>query len=617
MSLNPTPLLPDPFRTTHTLKDTKVEVSTEKLLGLCKKSKNTKPEQSLTVKSEVSPEILRDFASAIDNTKFPHSKSQRDPPPIAITCENARGLSQLCDEFKFELLGRDVSAFRFGEWPFKDCTWRPLVQCMTAFLLYGTFLGASICTFLCDYPHQTFPGVEPNPSLPKFNSSLIPEYYAHITDTHIADYQQDSPIFLREFFTRMRVVKPDTIFHTGDLIDNWDKDQTFDEPFPNETEWRLYVQIRNEFPELNSYNYVEILGNHDYWDVLSPLTNTTRPDRYLFNKPPDGPRIVDTFLRSGTRFITFLPLKPPVASGLFSYYVKLTSEFCRMLENETEQNTNASQTILLSHWSTLTVYPTDSCFDTFLENNCIDFMNGHSHVSALETWHHKRTVEFTLTAMTEVSGYGLFTIDNGRLAYRNISLFQNITFTPTYPIPDVVVRDVDCENVSFIRVLSFSPSQTRRFVVNGSAKTTLTPQKLVKPGVYLYSATYTFEDGHHSITITSESGESVTIDFSIGVQTAPLPEEHRDYPISPYSLSVAMGLSFAWVVLTLLIVIWGLFGRCGCCECCKLLDECYRWYYKKASNADNNSKRDIIWVFAMFIICITPGFAFRKLLIRL
>jgi hypothetical protein len=63
----------------------------------------------------------------------------------------------------------------------------------------------------------------------------------------------------------MRTVNPIALFHTGDLIDNWNSDRRSNETFPHESQWRPYRKIRGEFPELTLNNYIEILDNHDYW----------------------------------------------------------------------------------------------------------------------------------------------------------------------------------------------------------------------------------------------------------------------------------------------------------------------------------------------------------------
>jgi hypothetical protein len=395
--------------------------------------------------------------------------------------------------------------------------------------------------------------------------SSPPEYYVHVTDSHVACYvdQEIARINFEQFLKEMQFVQPDAIFHTGDLIDNLDKGQTKGIEFPNEPEWKPYADIGNKYGAdsgvpypITPDNFIEILGNHDYWETLKKTwTESNRPDRYFLKKPEEGPKRVSSFRFGETKFIAYLPLEPPVAHGYLQYWISPKEEDCPLIQTELATN-YTPHNVLLSHWSTMTLFPETKCLQKFLDQNFIAFLNGHSHPKKHDIWHHQEAVEFTGTALTERPLYAIFSIDGGRLSYWPMTLFTNSTAVPTYPVPDNVTWDVYTENIFNVRLLSFSSSTNRAFnvTVDDFCAAQMHFERFIdeRPAA-LYTFPCAVPNGRYTMKITGEADYSYA--FSIGQETEEFEEIQSDIfkpePIRAIYICfvVYFVIEFIWVIV--------------------------------------------------------------------
>jgi hypothetical protein len=221
----------------------------------------------------------------------------------------------------------------------------------------------------------------------------------------------------------MRVINPDLIIHTGYLVDNYDSEpEVLYSSNQNETHWKIYTDIRSEF-NLSPETYIEILGNHDVWSILKPITSENSPDRHFLRKG-FGP--VDSIIKGRTRFILYTPVTFPTGHGNLHYFAKTSYSHSELIEKEISKE-NADLNIMLCHFLTGSWCPKQASSKTgrtieeiiaYKENHFVAFLNEHSHQKQLDIWHHQfeehTAVEFTLPCLKTETNFGLFTIDNAK-----------------------------------------------------------------------------------------------------------------------------------------------------------------------------------------------------------
>ena len=110
----------------------------------------------------------------------------------------------------------------------------------------------------------------------KFNKSIDPIVFAHITDTHINTLRPSSIDAFRQIIKLVRLYSPEFIIHTGDIVDNYDSLSFPRYGDQSEANWKVY---RDETEIINNIPIIECGGNHDMFGIKSGISKSN----YILN----------------------------------------------------------------------------------------------------------------------------------------------------------------------------------------------------------------------------------------------------------------------------------------------------------------------------------------------
>lgn len=390
---------------------------------------------------------------------------------------------------------------------------------------------------------------EPVPASKKhiiFDKSKDPTYFTWASDLHIADHYPKAISNLKTFFQLTDTIfHPDNVIFSGDLVDNYERAKHPKKSFNHESHWQLYTSLRNS-SEVPFENFFEVLGNHDTWGLLSLTHTSNYPDQYT-NQPMFRPIITKEV--KNVRLISFTPQEPPTGVGAQFFFPPLKRHYLDLLEEEVNKPTNAEATIIVTHYTTFSLYPQfksskgTSLTDLISSPKVSAYFAGHTHPKQFESWHHKSGLEIVSSHLKEIEGFAVVTVDNGRLGFTPFTFKDVKKAVITSPVDDRYATRIEPSNDFVIRILSFDPSTTLQYTVSGSVTGTLSFERTLKEGVNLYSMNAHVENGHHHIHICGPT--ELDCDFSIGVSTQSYKEKERIF-IRPTGLIVLIVLFFVF-----------------------------------------------------------------------
>jgi predicted MPP superfamily phosphohydrolase len=442
-----------------------------------------------------------------------------------------------------------------------DCEQLPSGSCARLIIQYFWVAVIAIVTLtpLLVHSSATAPGSPVHTPPDKFNSSLLPVYFAHISDTHISPSYPDHSAHLSAVTSTLESkVRPDLLIHTGDLVDQTDPADP-DAARPTLEQWLLYREIMAN----SSLDLLEVLGNHDAYGVLSP----TSPKSYCFRHsvPRSGKgSLVRVIEKSGIRVVAFELIKFPFAQGTTAGWATVTKRLVTELEEALRSPSDAKHTILATHFPSGTILGLRtplSASGKSLQDLVDQFdavLSGHFHPRQACVGPFGASIEFVAPALRSVNRYQIIAFDNRRISYHSINTTTEIPAVVTMPVPFRQTRHTFPETSSEVRILAFS-NESLIFHVTGAVTGTLNRMAEVKPGVWLYSLPMEVEPGVHKIRV---SGALETeIEFAVAVDSPPY-KYYIDFE-GVYLHPWAFIMGYVLISIFYVLVLVGMFA-CGC-----------------------------------------------------
>ena len=172
-------------------------------------------------------------------------------------------------------------------------------------------------------------------NIKKWNSTLDPLIFTHISDIHITNYKP-----IEKYISLFKAVQElNATFHiiTGDLVDNYKKKQFPKVGKQNYLHWSLYKLFLNSY--LKNKTIIDVLGNHDTFGVINPISKKFSYLDYspIFNR--NNTKNIDEFeiktiKIEGINFILVNPFIFPVVHPHYGFYPHTRKEMLNSLEKE-------------------------------------------------------------------------------------------------------------------------------------------------------------------------------------------------------------------------------------------------------------------------------------------
>jgi hypothetical protein len=155
------------------------------------------------------------------------------------------------------------------------------------------------------------------------------------------------------------------------------------------------------------------------------------------------------------------------------------------------------------HWAVKS--PKGRTFAQIMEQpNVVMYLTGHFHPSDTMVLHRGHgAIEFVGVPAVQGVGFGLVTIDNGRVVYHTIFMHRPPErFIVTHPVPLEQLSDHHdfAEQATEVRVMSWAASPVE-IVCTGSVNGNLTFQRKLANGADLYALPINLPPGNYSITL--------------------------------------------------------------------------------------------------------------------
>lgn len=232
-----------------------------------------------------------------------------------------------------------------------------------------------------------------------------------------------------------------------------------------------------------------------------------------------------------------MPVDFPSGHGPQQFIASMKKEYLDDLENKLKKPTNATYTIVVTHYTHELIYPISAKsssgldFENLLSKyNIFCLMNGHTHPQNIEAVHYGNFMELTAMSLKRNDTFALLSIDNDRLNYESFNLnadisddFENYSII-TSPTPQEL-NAYNFNDMQFpIRIVSFSSDKNKNFTVKGDFSSRLMFQEYLEENVSLYSLMATFEPGIRKIEIVGDLNKSMT--FAVNCNSGPFVEKH-------------------------------------------------------------------------------------------
>ena len=392
-----------------------------------------------------------------------------------------------------------------------------------------------------------------------FDSNKDPIWVTQLTDIHVSDVMPENEEKLQKWCTHFKnYIKPVYAIFSGDLADNYGTSEPPTYSHPTEEHWKRYRKAIDN-SGFDTKNLFEVFGNHDIWGInewnegeeFAAIYTTTPRDNFI---------AYSATAKKGLRVIGFVPQEFPTGHGGQAFLPALNSKMLDRLEEvlESTESDDIQETIVVTHYTHELIFPRtakskkgNSLYDILEKHDAHVFMNGHTHPAEPEHVHQRTFLELTGTALKRTDGFHFLTFDNGRLNYRLVSENKADQCTVTNPAPQELARYNFPDTDFPIRLISFSPSQTKNFKVTGDFEGTMTFKRYIddEDSVALYELDAHFDSGIHTIHIGGDWEEDVT--FAVNCESGPFKETHKcDVPAATGPVGVALYL-FLLVVLNL------------------------------------------------------------------
>ena len=394
-----------------------------------------------------------------------------------------------------------------------------------------------------------------------WNSNTNPIYIPHISDTHISPKNDEAVKNLKHvFFDTLYLLHPSYMIHTGDIIDQYERfAPSISEP--NSEHWKKYNSILSEYSIPDDFILYNI-GNHDQWGLIS----STSSKNYVFTNlkmDPNNYYAIKHEIGDGVRVISWSPYRFPSAYGPALFVNDVKSEYLDALEKVLKEPTEAKYTIVADHTPSYFLHPMGKTSDSKLDlkellkkYNVDVFLDGHTHPNQADIMHFGATPEIAVPDQKNNDGYGLLTIDNGRIGYHYYETTaeftkngKNKTVVITHPVPHKIQKHIYKDHSFQIRALCFT-NGSGSCDIKAEGYGTLVKQRDINIGVSLYALNVEVDKGIHKLKITGDITEE--IEFAVDCKTGPY-HEHVTVMFNYYGFTFGLIL---FTIFDILVIIF-------------------------------------------------------------
>ena len=322
----------------------------------------------------------------------------------------------------------------------------------------------------------------------------------------------------------MKSYHPDFHLISGDLVDNYGEKNWPKISRQIRKDWELFKELVNE--ELGGEDILDVAGNHDMWAVMSPLSETNLYLDYSYTFNRSNTLTEENFycrkiIKDNITFVLINNYKFPTIRPPYIYWAHPSRKMLDVYEKVIE---SAGPCTVVIHYPTNhNWWVTSSKGKTFEEimqaSNIEHIFSGYFHPATMITIHHKQGgVEYVGIGAYQYKGFAMVTIDNERLVYHRVTLYDTILpkFFMTNPVPlDLLSsHQIFNEEKTELRVISYA-GRNVTLIVSGAINGTLKYSMKLKNGAELYSIPLHLSKGKYRVTVTGD-GCNITRVFMIG-----------------------------------------------------------------------------------------------------
>ena len=332
-------------------------------------------------------------------------------------------------------------------------------------------------------------------NIKKWNSTLDPLIFTHISDIHITNYKP-----IEKYISLFKAVQElNATFHiiTGDLVDNYKKKQFPKVGKQNYLHWSLYKLFLNSY--LKNKTIIDVLGNHDTFGVINPISKKFSYLDYspIFNR--NNTKNLDEFeIKSikieGINFILVNPFIYPLVHPPYGFYPHTRKKLLDSLEKEINKvgpcNIVVHFPIDFFWWKESS---NGKSFGKLMKNRNIQYIfSGHTHPSNFLIKHHEYGgLEFIGTSTKTSTSFGLVSLDNGRLVYNKVEYgknkFNKCYMTHPMPREQISAAQIFNERNTEIRIISYDENFYNNLYVSGDFNGKMEFKRIIYNGAKLYS----------------------------------------------------------------------------------------------------------------------------------
>lgn len=404
-----------------------------------------------------------------------------------------------------------------------------------------------------------------------FDSSIIPDYFVHLTDIHINHKYSTQINTFNDTLKLIDGISPMLAFFTGDLADNLESNKHPYYGTQQKEDHDIYYNMTQKYDKNNKL--FETAGNHDEYGVYA---FDSKGNYYNHNHN----ETVESFILKTVNFtlrnhhtIHFIIMNPynyPSAHPPFLFWPASSQSFLDRVEDAVKTIPPNDDIIFLNH------YPLNMFLCLKSSKNGRKFkeiaiqsakyaISGHNHPEFPVINHQgQNLLEIVGSDLTTHKRMGLFTFDNDRFVYHYVNHSNPNLLFITNPVPTEQLTESQIFNEvnTPIRCIVFTQNhQPPSLVISGDINSSMTCQNVTKSKgnfaieaqtdyvMFLCSAENSLGPGSYSIDITGTYNKS--LDFIIG-NTVPKFREtiYLHSRIAQFPVSFVVILILALIVFT-------------------------------------------------------------------
>ena len=300
-----------------------------------------------------------------------------------------------------------------------------------------------------------------------WNDELNPEIIFNFADTHVNHEIPSRAEHLNSALNYSMRWEPSAVIITGDLVDN--KPTELGYPKQSEEDYRVYRSVVDKY-NISSI-LVDIAGNHDEYRIHSYESKHhyfLNYSNYMnFNNITKKEFFASIYETTQSEIVSISPFRYPTINAKYGMWIYPPKSVLDTIEEVLSIKNNKTRIVQchypLDLWGTLTKSSSGNTLsDIVTKNNASMLITGHTHPSETTIIHTNGMLEVVAADMLKHSGYGMITVDNGRVIYHSLKLGQEPNAFVTHPIPinQVSAKSVFNQKSTSIRVIVFDSNQS-------------------------------------------------------------------------------------------------------------------------------------------------------------